>query len=92
MPTPQEPVLVMNGDILTKVNFRALYAFHQEQKADLTIAVRRYEMQVPYGVLQCEGVRVQQLQELASSQLPGERWDISARTKCLSVYSPEYEF
>lgn len=63
MSVPQEPVLVMNGDILTQVNFRTLYAFHQEQKADLTVAVRRYEMQVPYGVIECEGTRVQQLHE-----------------------------
>lgn len=63
MPTPQEPVLVMNGDILTQVNFRSLYAFHKEQRADLTVAVRRFEMQVPYGVIECEGTRVQQLRE-----------------------------
>lgn len=63
MPVPEETMLVMNGDILTRVNFRALYMFHQEQKADLTVAVRRYEMQVPYGVIECEGARVRQLHE-----------------------------
>jgi dTDP-glucose pyrophosphorylase/CBS domain-containing protein len=63
MPASQEPMLVMNGDILTQVNFRAMHDFHQEHKADLTVAVRRYEMQVPYGVIECEGVRVRQLQE-----------------------------
>ncbi|MBE3119319.1 MAG: nucleotidyltransferase family protein [Candidatus Atribacteria bacterium] len=63
MQSPQEPVLVINGDILTQVNFRAMFEFHQEQKADLTVAVRRYEMQVPYGVIECEGARVRRLQE-----------------------------
>lgn len=63
MPVPQEPVLVINGDILTQVNFRAMLEFHREQKTDLTVAVRRYEMQVPYGVIECEGTLVRRLQE-----------------------------
>jgi len=63
MPHPNEPVLVINGDILTQVDFRAMLYFHQENHADITIGVRRYEMQVPYGVVECEGVRVSRLQE-----------------------------
>ena len=63
MQPPNEPVLVINGDILTQVDFRAMLYFHQENHADMTIAVRRYEIQVPYGVIECEGVRVRRLQE-----------------------------
>ena len=63
MPLPNEPVLVINGDILTQVDFRAMLNFHQENHADMTVAVRRYEMQVPYGVIECEGVQVRGLQE-----------------------------
>ncbi|MBP7688161.1 MAG: nucleotidyltransferase family protein [Thermoflexales bacterium] len=63
MPQPTEPVLVINGDILTQVDFRAMLDFHQENKADLTIAVRRYEVPVPYGVIECDGPLVQHLRE-----------------------------
>ena len=63
MTPPNEPVLVINGDILTQVDFRAMLYFHQENHADMTIGVRRYEMQVPYGVIECEGVHVRRLQE-----------------------------
>jgi dTDP-glucose pyrophosphorylase/CBS domain-containing protein len=63
MPMPQEPLLVINGDILTQVNFRAMLAYHQEQQADVTVAVRRYEMQVPYGVIECDGPHVRRLKE-----------------------------
>jgi dTDP-glucose pyrophosphorylase/CBS domain-containing protein len=63
MPTPSEPLLVINGDILTDVDFRAMLAYHQENRAVLTVAVRRYEMQVPYGVIECEGSLVRRLQE-----------------------------
>ncbi len=61
--TPQEPLLVINGDILTQVDFRAMLKFHREHQADLTVAVRQYDLQVPYGVLECDGVQVQQLRE-----------------------------
>lgn len=61
--TPQEPLLVINGDILTQVNFRAMLAYHRESEADLTVAARQYEVRVPYGVLECEGNKVRQVRE-----------------------------
>lgn len=63
MPVPEEPLLVVNGDIFTQVNFRMLFEYHKEQKAEMTIAVQRYEMQVPYGVIECDGSRVVSLSE-----------------------------
>lgn len=60
---PDEPLLVINGDIVTQVDFRAMFAFHRNHKADLTVGVRLYEMQVPYGVMECEGVHVKQVRE-----------------------------
>jgi dTDP-glucose pyrophosphorylase len=53
-----EPLLVINGDILTRVDFRAMHDFHGEHEADLTVAVRQYEFQVPYGVIETRGVEV----------------------------------
>jgi len=58
-----EPLLVINGDVLTQVNFRAMQAFHLENSADMTVAVSKYDMGVPYGVVQCDGVLVQKLAE-----------------------------
>ncbi len=60
---PSEPLLVINGDVLTQVDFRAMYAFHREYKADLTLAVRQYDFEVPYGVIKSEGVFVKAIQE-----------------------------
>jgi len=59
----QGPLLVINGDILTKVDFRAMRHFHDDHKASLTVAVRRYEFQVPYGVLECDGIVVRAVRE-----------------------------
>ena len=50
-----KPLLVINGDILTKVDFRAMLEFHCEQKADMTVAVRSYEFHLQYGVVETEG-------------------------------------
>lgn len=63
MKTPQGTVLVINGDILTQIDFRAMLAYHREQKSDLTMAVRRYEFKVPYGVVETEGTSVKRLVE-----------------------------
>lgn len=63
MEAPQETLLVINGDILTQVDFRAMLAYHREQGADLTVAVSQYGLQVPYGVVECEGARVRRVTE-----------------------------
>jgi len=60
---PRETQLVVNGDILTQVDFKAMLMFHQDNKADMTVAVRRYEMIVPYGVVECEGIQIRSLKE-----------------------------
>ena len=59
----EEPLLVINGDILTRVNYRALLDYHLEHKADMTLCVRRYAMKVPYGVVECDGPAVVALRE-----------------------------
>ena len=60
---PRETTLVINGDILTRVDFQAMHAFHRAQGADLTVAVRQYEVQIPFGVIECEGPAVRRLRE-----------------------------
>ena len=59
----QEPLLVMNGDILTQVDFRALLDFHRQRAADLTVGVRQYDLQIPYGVIEADNGLVGRLTE-----------------------------
>jgi dTDP-glucose pyrophosphorylase len=61
--TPKEPLLVINGDILTKVDFRAMLVYHREHRAVMTVAVKQYDINVPYGIVECEGSRVSALKE-----------------------------
>lgn len=53
-----EPVLVINGDILTRLNFGQLVDFHQSHQAEATIAVTTYDYQVPYGVVKANRDRL----------------------------------
>ncbi|MDE0839157.1 MAG: nucleotidyltransferase family protein [Kiritimatiellae bacterium] len=48
---PEQPIFVMNGDILTKVNYSRLLDFHQSQKSEATMCVRKHSYEVPYGVV-----------------------------------------
>ena len=52
-----EPMFVMNGDLLTKVNFQQMLDFHIEHKADVTMGIREFDFQVPYGVVKRDDYR-----------------------------------
>lgn len=51
---PTCPFLVMNGDLLTKINYDKLLNFHKENQSVGTMCVREYEYQIPYGVIETE--------------------------------------
>ena len=57
------PILVMNGDLLTKVNFEHLLEFHKEQGGVATMCVREYDFQVPYGVIESKECRITSIVE-----------------------------
>ncbi len=48
---PGGGLMVLNGDVLTQVDFDALISFHRRSGHDATLAVAQYEVAVPYGVV-----------------------------------------
>lgn len=60
---PDVPLIVMNGDILTQVDFSRVLAYHNEQQAIATLCVRQYEYQIPYGVVNLDQQRVVGIEE-----------------------------
>ncbi len=52
---PDLPIIMMNGDLLTKVNFEHLLRFHNEHNNIATMSVCKYDFQVPYGVVEHDG-------------------------------------
>jgi len=63
-----DPLLVINGDILTKVDFRAMVDFHHEHEAEMTVAVRPHEVQIPYGVVETDGAIITGITEKPTIQ------------------------
>lgn len=51
---PDLPILMMNGDLLTKVSLDGMLQFHNEHNSVATMCVREYDFQVPYGVVTTE--------------------------------------
>lgn len=78
---PEKPVLVMNGDILTRVDFRYLLNFHEENSAAATMCVREHQLQVPYGVVRIDDYRLHAIEEK-----PVQRFLVNAG---LYVLNPE---
>jgi len=60
---PKGPVLVLNGDVLTRVDYGRLLRFHDEQQAAATLCVREYTTQIPYGVVRMDDLHVLTLEE-----------------------------
>jgi dTDP-glucose pyrophosphorylase/CBS domain-containing protein len=63
------PFLVMNADLLTRLNYRSLYQFHLDVGAVMTVCVRQHSVQVPYGVVEVENGLVRDLSEKPSRHL-----------------------
>ena len=57
-PNLNEPFLVMNGDVLTRLDLSHLLNFHIEHKASATLCVREHVTNVPFGVVQTNGIEL----------------------------------
>lgn len=70
---PEQPIVVTNADLLTKEDFGCMLDQHAESGADATMAVREYEMQVPFGVVREHHGHIQAIEEK-----PVQRFTVSA--------------
>src|SRR5690606_41537566 len=57
------PFLVMNGDVLTRLDFGQLLAFHGDHEAAATVCVREHRFDAPYGVVATHGHRLVSIME-----------------------------
>jgi dTDP-glucose pyrophosphorylase/predicted transcriptional regulator len=88
---PIEPFFVMNGDLLTNVNFEHLHDFHIANNSMGTMCVREYDFQVPYGVVNIDKSHI-----LSIEEKPVHKFFVSAGIYMLSPdvlkYIPKNEF
>lgn len=57
------PIFLVNGDLLTRIDYRSLLDFHERHEGSATLCVREYESQIPYGVIQSDGHRITHIVE-----------------------------
>lgn len=57
------PMIVMNGDLLTKVSFHHLLDYHAHHDSEATMCVRTYDIQVPFGVVDIADNRIRRIDE-----------------------------
>ncbi|RXJ92881.1 alcohol dehydrogenase [Malaciobacter molluscorum] len=88
---PTESFFVMNGDLLTNVNFEHLHDFHIANNSIGTMCVREYDFQVPYGVVNIDGTKI-----LSIEEKPTHKFFVSAGIYMLSPevlqYIPKNKF
>ena len=60
---PKEAFFVMNGDLLTNVNFEHLLEFHLANNSMATMCVREYDFEVPYGVVNVKEGKILSIEE-----------------------------
>jgi dTDP-glucose pyrophosphorylase len=62
-PELEHPVVVTNADLLTKADYASMIESHLATSADATMGVRKYEIQVPFGVVQEQDGRISSIFE-----------------------------
>ncbi len=66
------PFLVLNADIITKIDFRKLAQYHLKRNSAMTVVCSKYEYRLPYGVLKIKDTDV-----LGVEEKPALSFDIS---------------
>ena len=62
----RDNLIIVNGDVLTNIDFRRLVNFHMDSKADASICIKEYEFAVPYGVCAVQGDELEKIEEKPS--------------------------
>jgi len=58
-----EDIIMVNGDILTGLDYEEFLNFHKNGNNDITVGAREYKVQIPYGVIETEGLIIKNIEE-----------------------------
>ena len=58
-----KPLFVMNGDLLTNVNFEEMLDFHMSNNSKATMCVREHDIEIPYGVINLNNEQIVSIKE-----------------------------
>ncbi len=65
---PAEPIIVMNGDVLTSIDFHQMLDFHVDTRSLATMGVYEQLVELPFGVLDVEDNRIRAVREKPSQR------------------------
>lgn len=87
---PTEPFFVINGDLLTNLDFEKLLNFHYDQNSEATMCVREYNIESPYGEVKLDNEKIKSIEEK-----PKHKYYVNAgvyvlEPKCISLIPKKY--
>lgn len=89
---PEESMLVMNGDLLTTIDFRDLFATHRQSGAWATIALTRREVQMEYGVVVAKNGYLEEYHEKPTIPYEVSMGINLLSSKCIELIPPGRKF
>ncbi len=75
------PYLVLNCDLITNISYQDLIEYHQKNNSKATMAIKRYEKNIPHGVIGTKGKEI-----VSFNEKPVHQYDINA-----GIYVFDYE-
>ena len=60
------PLILINGDVLTKTNFQNVLKYHITNEAEITICAREQILSSAYGVIEVDGIKLKSMIEKPS--------------------------
>ena len=86
------PIIVMNGDLLTPVDFRRLISFHKTHDSPMTLCTRNYEFQVPYGVINISNEKAISFDEKPTQQFSVNAGVYVINSQLIRKYIPKDQY
>ena len=62
-------LIVINGDVVTKVSYQKILSHHAKSNADLTVACTAYSIHIPYGVVKTDNGKITSIEEKPTQSL-----------------------
>jgi len=79
---PTEPLIVMNGDVMTDVPVSDLLSFHEQQGSDITVCTATYTHAVPFGVVETAA----DSSIVSMTEKPTSSWRVNAGIYAISPH------
>ncbi len=87
---PKEPFFVINGDLLTNLDFSKILDFHYEQKSQATMCTKEFNIKSPYGEVKLSEENIVTLEEKPIHKIYVNAGVYILDPKCLELVPKKY--